>query len=166
MGERRKKMVPGPIAALCFRLLELRSATKAGEKRDLLAIRTAAIEIDDDLQTWKDTLPSPWKFSVVDVCKSSSNFFEGKRHIYSDPVMARIWINWRALRIVANQLILQTEHDPHSPKSTRGLSAVKNIREISADVCISAPEVMDPPRKQNHEIEPTILGVLTYGNVI
>lgn len=100
MGERRKKLQPGPIGDMCFRILDLRAAIRRGDITDPKAIREAAIEMDRDLEAWRITLQPSCSYATVDAGDApAGTYFGGKRHIYSNLWNAQVWNNWRTLRI-------------------------------------------------------------------
>ncbi|KAF2095066.1 hypothetical protein NA57DRAFT_44915 [Rhizodiscina lignyota] len=145
MGERRKTIAPVPLGDTCFRLLELRGAIKRGDITDPETIRDAAIAINRDLETWRATVPSSWRYTVIDVGDAPTcTYFEGKSHVYSNPWTAQVWNNWRTLRILVNQIILE---NCNVLDSADGSSALSLIRRLSTEICISAPNFMEAPRK-------------------
>jgi hypothetical protein len=92
IGERLKKIRPGALGDMCFRLLHLRSAIKSGEITDQEAIRKAAIEMDRDLEAWRASLEPSWSYTTVDASAvPASTYFDGKRHIYSNLWTTQLW---------------------------------------------------------------------------
>lgn len=90
-----------------------------------------------------------WSFDIVqaaDVNRETS--FKGKRHVYSNLWIAQFWNNWRALRILVHGYLIdlgpetnwggcESEHSVHT--------AI--IREMSEDLCTSAPSIVMTSRK-------------------
>ena len=148
MGERRKKIQPGPIGDMCFRLLDLRAAIKSGDITDPKAIREAAIEMDGDLEAWRATLQPSWSYATVDAGDAlASTYFEGKCHIYSSLWTAQVWNNWRTLRILVNRIFLQNEIRSGAPDSTHESTALSLIHQLSTEICISVSSFIGSPRK-------------------
>lgn len=147
LGRRRKERRPGPMGTWCFRLLQLRDAIRSNEVKDGQTICETATEIDCDLTAWSASLQT---YAIVDapVGASDEEFFHGKRHVYSNLVIAQAWNNWRTLRIVANQMIIQSEAcSGASGASHASPSPLAIIREMSDDICTSAPSFAGVPRK-------------------
>ncbi|KAH8899899.1 hypothetical protein GQ53DRAFT_835917 [Thozetella sp. PMI_491] len=130
------------MGEMCIRLARLRAEMKTG-KATRQAIRDAAVEMNYDLEAWKADRSSDWQYVVADVDeRAPGTYFQGKRHIYSNPWTARRWNNWRTLRLLVNRIILDNclPSDPYES----GASSV--IRLMSTDICISGPCFMDSPR--------------------
>jgi hypothetical protein len=126
-----------PMRDVCFRLLDLRAAIKSRDITDVDAIRQAASEMDRELEAWITTLAPSWSYATVDASDApTGTYFQGKRHIYSNPWTAHFWNNWRTLRILANRIILQHEIPPDSAYKSPVLSL---IRQFSTEICISTP---------------------------
>ncbi|KAF2191228.1 hypothetical protein K469DRAFT_720220 [Zopfia rhizophila CBS 207.26] len=140
-GERRSKICPGSIADMSFQLLNLRAAIKRGELTDSKTIRDAATEIDRDLDAWRaDIPPSYWSYAAIDASNAPAGTnFNGKCHVYGNLWSAQVWNNWRAVRIVTNQIILQNEVRSSASQSARQSKVISLIRQLSTDICISTP---------------------------
>ncbi|KAF2113508.1 hypothetical protein BDV96DRAFT_688501 [Lophiotrema nucula] len=152
LGTRRQAAQPPPMADLCFQLVEIQAAVKKGTITDLDTIRRAAFHLDKKLLSWRATLSKEWEYQIVtvdgDVAVAvgdgdgrSCKYFEGKKHIYASPWRAHIWNNWRALRILANQIILRTAESPLLDDALLEL-----IHRLSSEICVSAPEFIGTPR--------------------
>lgn len=86
---------------------------------------------------------------------SEASSFQGKRHIYPDPHVCRLWNGWRTLRIVVAKIKYQNmlgsselvliEHAERS-------RLVAMIRRLSTDICIAAPGFTDSPRMSYHSL--------------
>jgi hypothetical protein len=147
MGKRRKKTQPGSIGDMCFRLLDLRAAIKS-DITDPKAVREAAMEMDADLEAWRAALQPSWSYATVDAGDAPAGiYFEGKYHIYGNPWTARVWNNWRTLRILVNRIILQNEIRSGTPDSAHESAALSLIHQLSTEICISAPSFIGSPRK-------------------
>ena len=144
--KRRNIASPASICALSFRIVNLRAAFKTGEMTDPQLIRETALEIDSDLEIWKAGVPHSWRYATVEDPNSDPiTCFEGKRHIYPNLWIADAWNNWRSLRILVNQIILQNEL--RTDMSAIAERAIETIRHFSTELCISISSFKDSPRK-------------------
>lgn len=147
MDERSKKIQPGPIGDMCFRLLDLRAAIKSRDITDPKAIREAAIEMDGELEAWRAALPPCWSYATVDAGDApAGTYFGGKRQIYSNLWTAQVLNNWRTLRILINRVILQNAIRSDAPDSAHESTALSLIHQLSTEICISAPNFIGSPR--------------------
>ena len=144
--KRRNIASPASICALSFRIVNLRAAFKTGEMTDQQLIRETALDIDSDLETWKAGVPISWRHATIDDPNTDpATCFEGKRHVYPNLWIAEAWNNWRSLRILVNQIILQNEL--RTDMSGIAERAVEMIRHFSAELCISISSFTNSPRK-------------------
>ena len=148
-GEGLKRIRPGSVCNMCFRLLDLRADIKSGEITDPTAILEAAEEINHDLEAWRKTLPLSWDYVTVDAGDApAGTYFQGKRHIYSSPWTAQVWNNWRTLRILVNRIILQIEVRSGALDSADASTALFLIHQMYTEISISAANCEGCPRKQ------------------
>ncbi|OIW22581.1 hypothetical protein CONLIGDRAFT_215731 [Coniochaeta ligniaria NRRL 30616] len=146
LGQRRKESRPGPLGYMCFRLLHLRDAIRRDGLRDKQTICATLAEIDRDLMAWAACHPTCMTLDAP-VGSSDEIYFQGKRHVYSNLLTAQAWNNWRTLRIVANQMMIQTEAcSDLSDITGASSSASPIIRQLSDDICISAASFAGSPR--------------------
>jgi hypothetical protein len=147
----RNSNVPiSSMTDMCFRLLNLRAAIKNSENTDAQAIREAALELDSDLDTFSTNVPSTWKHTAIDISDDPVGdiYFNGVRHLYSDLWTAKVWNHWRTLRILVNQIIVQTEgHSVSVLSSAQSINAHSIIHQLSIDICISTSSFIGSPRK-------------------
>src|SRR5215469_5390983 len=137
--QHRKIASRGSICEISFRLVNLRAAFENGEITDPHVIRETALEIDADLETWRAGAPPNWRYSTNNVTEASvGTCFDGKRHVYPNLWVADGWNNWRSVRIVVNQIIMQNELRSSAPDNEQKSIAVPIIRQFSTDLCISA----------------------------
>ena len=143
--QHRKIASRGSICEISFRVINLRAAFGNGEITDPQAIRRTALEIDTDLETWSAGAPPNWRYSAnnVDTC------FGGKCHVYPNLWVAQAWNNWRSLRIVINQIIMQNEFRSSAPDNEQKSISLSIIRQFSTDLCISASNFAGTPRKHS-----------------
>lgn len=148
MGEVRKRIQPSPLADLCVQILDLRAGIRTGVIEITEAIREVAIQMDKELAAWKSTLPPSWSYATVGTADTpAGQYFQGKRHVYSNPWTANVWNNWRTMRIVVNQIILQSEIWSDALEGVYDSTAVSHIHQLSTEICISAPNFIGSPRK-------------------
>ncbi|KAH8658131.1 hypothetical protein BX600DRAFT_63442 [Xylariales sp. PMI_506] len=164
---------PASICEISFRAINLRATSlrylKDNNDRNnfvedsdvLKRIRDTALAIDADLQAWKKITVPKWWYTSWDVplqdpsspsggkagAGEKASGFNGKIHHYHSLWVAEVWNNWRTVRIMVNQIIVNTEE----AAGLSGIAQIKSaaltvVREMSKDICISADSFMDNPR--------------------
>ena len=140
----RERAQPGPLGSNTLRLLDLREAIRDRDIKDPKKICETALEIDRDLESWTSTLSPDWGYTTANATESpSSDYYDGKLHVYRSHWVAQIWINWRVHRILANQIILQNDTRNSAHHSGR----ISLIQNLSTDICISASTLIGSPRR-------------------
>ncbi|KIX07330.1 uncharacterized protein Z518_01983 [Rhinocladiella mackenziei CBS 650.93] len=146
--QHRRVASPGSICEISFRMVNLRAAFKNGEVTDPQVIRKTALEIDGDLEVWRAGVPPNWRYTTIDAPGAGvDTCFDGKSHVYPTPWIADAWNNWRILRILVNQIIVQNEVRSSVPENAQKSIALSIIRQSSADICISTSSFIGTPRK-------------------
>lgn len=140
----------GTLADLSYRLVELRSAMNNGDVTDPKDIREKAISIDWDLDAWSSNAPPDRMYATVEASPPSPELhFKGKSQVYESFCHAQVWNNYRTLRILANQLVLQNEVQSVDPDAELYSAALSRIRQMSTETCISTSQFMGSPRKNS-----------------
>jgi hypothetical protein len=137
---------PASICEISFRIVNLHAALKTGRITDPQVIRHAAVMIDEDLETWKAGVPRNWIPVTIDAAEGPvSACFDGKRHIYPNLWVAEIWSNWRTLRILVHQLMLQNERRFNVPGDVQ--ISISTIQQLSTELCIAFASFTGTPRR-------------------
>lgn len=137
---------PASISELSYRIVNLRAAFKTRQITDPRIICATALEIDDDLETFQAGLPRLWRYSTVDVAAApTGSFYNMKRHVYPNLWIAEVWNNWRTLRVLVNQIVLQSELPVDMSDSAQ--RSLELVRGFCADLCISVASFADSPRE-------------------
>ncbi|KAL2024893.1 hypothetical protein VTK56DRAFT_3592 [Thermocarpiscus australiensis] len=137
---------PKPLRNICFRFLRFRTAVKSGEITDHRMIRETARSIDRDLEAWVATLPSTCSYTTVDIhADNDGTSFGGLRHVYGDLWAAQAWNNWRTMRVVVNQIILESAATSNlSGHATN--DSLRVVQDLSTDICISVASFAESTR--------------------
>lgn len=144
---RHEIATPGSISEISFRLVDLRADFKNG-RVDPLDIQERALRIEESLGAWRSRLPSSWKYEVVQADGGpESGYFGGKRFVYANIWTADAWNNWRTLRIVVNQIIIENALRLAHPDIALQTTALSHIRGFSTELCMSVIEFLDSPRE-------------------
>lgn len=144
--QKRNTASSASMSELSYRLVNLRAAFKTGMITDPRIICETALEIDDDLETFRAGIPRCWGYTTVDATDApTATFFDGKRHVYPNLWVAEVWNNWRTLRILINQIILQSEL--RVGMSNNAQRSLELIHRFCADLCTSVTSFVDSPRK-------------------
>ncbi|KAK5464680.1 hypothetical protein LTS15_001242 [Exophiala xenobiotica] len=132
---------PASITEISFRVVNLRAALSTGAVTDPEAIRTVAMDIDDDLETWRTGLTPSWRYSsTVTPEAHCGDCFNGLRHVYPSLWIAEAWNNWRILRLLVNQMLMQTPVDPSEATKKQN-----DIRQVCTDVCLTVYNFAESP---------------------
>jgi hypothetical protein len=133
----RRVASPGSISEISFRTINLRAALKSGEISDCAEIRQILLELDRDLESWRVALPDSWKYIVLKHGEDSDAVFAGQTHVYSNSWIGHAWNNWRVLRILIQQQMVENEQHRPLPDNELIVRAMAVIHELSVDICIS-----------------------------
>jgi hypothetical protein len=122
-------------------------------------VRDAARGIEADLVSWREGAPRGWRFTAVDddpdpAAPGCGAGFGGRRHAYPNLWIAEAWNNWRALRLVLNQIIARNEARAADPDEPLKAAAEEVVREMSADLCVSVANFAGTPRKSQLSLCP------------
>ncbi|KAK4175490.1 hypothetical protein QBC36DRAFT_189790 [Triangularia setosa] len=120
---------PASVCEISFRVVNLRAAVKNGTLNQEI-ILARALDIEADLRTWREGLPSAWEYATSD----DKTGFSGKRQEYGSLSMAKVWNNWRTLCILVGRILVQNEACEVDVKA----ATLKWMHELMAEVCISA----------------------------
>lgn len=138
----------GSISEISFRIVNFKAAIQNGHVTDPDTILQQANQIDEKLVAWKATASHSWMYGTVDSARTPGvPYFEGKCHVYPNLWVAEIWNNWRALRILVNQIILYHIPLTHSIYSLKRANAQSTILTLSTEICISTSSFARTPRK-------------------
>ncbi|KAJ9608738.1 hypothetical protein H2200_006509 [Cladophialophora chaetospira] len=145
--QKRKIASPGSISEISFRTINLRAALKNRELTDPAIIRATALAIDADIASWRAALPPSWGYITTDKLKDAPGSFNPESsHIYTNNWIADAWNNWRTLRIIVKQIILENEICSMTPDPAQISTAEAVIRQMSIDICVSIHSFRDNPR--------------------
>ncbi len=135
---------PASITEICFRVVNLRAALRTGAITDPGVIRTVAMDIDDDLETWRTGLTPSWRYASVVSPPGThcDDCFNGLRHVYPSLWIAEAWNNWRILRLLVNQMLMQTGVDLSETTKKQ-----KAIRQLSSEVCLTVYNFTESSRE-------------------
>lgn len=146
---RRNLASAGSIAEMSFRVVNLRAATRNGEITDPMSIHRMWKSIDRALSQWKTATPSAWVYVVCTTLTSTNDTYNGKYHTYPTVSIAEILNNWRTLRIIVNQMILQNAAQLAETDGSSHHEALATISELSDELCASVTGFANTPRKFN-----------------
>lgn len=135
---------PSFLGDINFRLLNLRAEIKKETSDNKRLIYQTAMQIDQELETWRATLAPDMTYGVVHNI-SNTTYFKGTRHTYKDLWAVQLWNSWRTMSIQVNQIILQNDIY-NGGLITKNLAESK-VRDSCTDICISVPEIIHSPRK-------------------
>ncbi|UNI13607.1 hypothetical protein JDV02_000334 [Purpureocillium takamizusanense] len=140
---------PSSIFEISFRIVNLRAAMLGRDAQlDRKSAREAALDIDRELQAWKESLPGEWNYQDEILDTALDDGFGGRRHAYPSLWNAEVWNNWRLVRVLVSRVLLDTstENDDEPKPGSSVASIVSRIQQLSEDICISANALMDTSR--------------------
>lgn len=144
---RQKHSHPGSLSEISFRLVNLLALLKTGEISDPTAIHRLVHEIDYDLQTWGEVVPTNWNYMIVDDQAGFENpDLPLKSHIYPNLRVAEDWNNMRIQRITVNRVLLRFS-DKFCFPVLQAATAI--IKQLSLEICASISSLRDSPRMCN-----------------
>lgn len=152
---RRKLASAGSISEVSFRVVNLRAACRSGEIGDPKMIRDMSLAIDHDLLSWRTSVPTEWDYIESTPSDRSSTTYEGLCHTYPTIWIAEILNNWRTLRIIVNQMIMNNAEQLSGGHEPYEASALAAIKELSKELCASVPGFSDTPRKSTRTLTST-----------
>lgn len=141
------------VAKLC----NLRADIASKSISENSEIFSAACSIECELSAWVNSLPSTWAYTTNHVSQGNHKVkadwnglypYNGRYHVYGDLWMCNAWNNYRAARILVNEIILTRLRLMHSKSTAVSLSSEfevqctnirSTLRQLAADVCYSVP---------------------------
>lgn len=99
-------------------------------------------DVHDDLEAWRAGLHPDWEYDTVAALGADSGCYNGLCHIYPNLWVAEAWNNWRGLRLLVVQTLMETCIDPNE---MAGLQDI--VRQMSTDICVSVSSFTERPRK-------------------
>lgn len=115
-------------------------------------IITTACGIDNDYDIWSKTCPFQMIYQTVTLKERSDEVFSDHYHVYPNLWVATVWNNYRAVRLLINELILdQLCHlylnSPESPLlwndtcffENQVLASNATLLQLCHDICASVP---------------------------
>jgi hypothetical protein len=113
---------------------------------DSVEIISILIALDADLAGWVTTLPVTWTWACQD-SPADPNTYEGYYHIYPNFWTATMWNNYRAVRILVNELLLIHLNRISSPCPYGYMADLPGhhaqaravLLQLTSDICASTP---------------------------
>jgi hypothetical protein len=90
-----------------------------------------ALEIDNELAVWTTTCSSAYSYQTVNVEEKSEDLYFDYYHVYSSISIATVWNDYRVIRILVNELLLQ-----HSRKIMQEELESIETKNLSSFVCL------------------------------
>lgn len=136
------------LSNMCFRVLNMLQSRGSNSVSAISKMYADAITLTEDLARWREALPHSWQYTTIIAGDNSSGvFFKGEIHNYGNPWIEQAWNTWRALQIPVSKLIVELRGKCVEYEESRFEAAQKIIRSSSTNICISAPNLMDSPRR-------------------
>ncbi|KIW99096.1 uncharacterized protein Z519_00759 [Cladophialophora bantiana CBS 173.52] len=130
------------------RLCQLRCSIKDGLLGGNEAIRQA-VSIDSELETWSVYTPITCAFNEVFDFEHPDDVFFGCYHVYSETRVALLWNNYRTLRMLTNEIILDTCYSSEIGSAwyqqRQRLVSEQLLKKLTADICASVPPLLGYP---------------------
>lgn len=140
-----------------------------GPESELLL--SAILDIDAAFASWASDLPPQFDYTRTISDASSLGFYSDHYDMYESRFIAMVWNNYRCVRILAHEMILQLLRAPSSSCALtaqapaydpRWGASEQNIAAVSYDICASIPFLLYHPHISPHEqktpVNPTMQG--------
>ena len=136
---RRNIASPGSIGEISFRIINLQAAWRDRNIDETKALRTKAMEINEDLIDWERGVSTSWRYQVVEATDdlNDTKCFRKQRHIYPSLWIAKTWNSWRILRFLVGQMLRRAQGDLGTLEGQQSDATNHQVREMSTDICIS-----------------------------
>lgn len=111
-----------------------------------------ALAIDAELAEWADSCPAQYKYTAVTPTETSEFVYEDYFHVYSSITVATIWGEYRRMRMLCHEILLQhlphlIEHRAEHPDLALSTQEMKcqlydskeSIESLAKEICASVP---------------------------
>ncbi|KAH9219464.1 hypothetical protein DL95DRAFT_443512 [Leptodontidium sp. 2 PMI_412] len=128
------------LADIMIRCVNFLSTIKNAALVDSITIYLEAVDCDAELQDWDAQLPEEWRHKSIPTNDTSDFIYEGQIHVYDDLWRARIYTNYRWMRIMLCQVLL--EHQANlamlaADETVQRKDSLRTISELAHDICTS-----------------------------
>lgn len=129
---------------------KLRAMIRTGEWSDD-RIGRFGTELDGDLLSICNSMPSDWQFLAITPSVQSAHTFEGSIHVYPSHNVCKSWNTIRVVRILLNEIIqgscqrllTSTSFSPNPDTPYQIKDCINTILSMSSDICAAVPQYMD-----------------------
>ncbi|OOF90915.1 hypothetical protein ASPCADRAFT_134653 [Aspergillus carbonarius ITEM 5010] len=136
------------LSNIMVTLASFRADIKDHALCDPSSIIESAKEIDCDLCSLTEHIPSQWHFETMDIDEVSDLVMETQYHIYPDAWVAAVWNNIRTCRLLLHhemktQLEAVLNRTPHTFSLSDAFQhqhSVTTIQQLISDICASVPQ--------------------------
>lgn len=163
------------VANLRHKALQLRWSAKGNSYHQSLAVEhlhTEAQELDLELSLWPSTVTKDYGFHVrtssVSDNKRNAPFYGNEAYIYTSFSHAAIWNRYRAVRIIVNNILVQTITTIHRNSSVQQHTVeelqtpLAAIRDLATDLRQSIPYYFNFQPLSVDKIIPKVVTTLAW----
>ena len=137
----------GSICEIAVRVVNLQAAIRTREIVEPSLIRDKVLEIESDLRRLKASAPGAWRYTANTTL--GMRFREcpgGIMHVYPSLWVAEAWNGWRAVRVLAHQILRRNEwRGGNLPFDDSYSESASIIQETSIDMCASVSTLLNTP---------------------
>ncbi|KAG4415650.1 hypothetical protein IFR04_011209 [Cadophora malorum] len=128
------------LADIMIRCVNFLSTIKNVSLVDSISIYLEAVDCDAELRDWNAQLPEGWRHKTIPTADTSEFIYEGHIHVYEDLWRARMYTNYRWMRIMLSQVLL--EHQANlamfaTDETVQREDSLHTISELAHDICTS-----------------------------
>lgn len=137
------------LACLASRFCNLRVPLKDDAVTDQCTVIAMILELDAELAAWATQLPRGWEYAIIDTPDRTEGVYERSYHVYLDFWHATIWNNYRCVRILLNEMLLdKLDHlniSTYTPVfrsvtlQTHRHRSCATVSRLVSDICASVP---------------------------
>jgi hypothetical protein len=96
------------LSEIVMQLCALRSTIDdLCDHRNSFSVVSLALEIDDSFSEWLSGLPPRYFYNTVAILQAREDVFSDRYHVYSGVCIATTWNNYRCLRIILNEILIE-----------------------------------------------------------
>ncbi len=113
---------------------------------------STALALDAEYEVWARSCPLQYIYQTITLKEKTHDVFSDHYHVYSSIWIAAIWNNYRSVRILVNELILDqlnylyqnnfepnTLWDDHCLYENQNFTSNSTLLQLCHDICASVP---------------------------
>lgn len=127
------------LIEILLKVIRLCASLSDRDDQPIGSALTEALACETQLKVWSTSLPAKFGYTEI-VSADTSQYFQGRFHLYEDVWASRILIYYRVGRLLVNELILQlaSRCDNSMEQILQTAHARGTIIQMAIDICVAA----------------------------